>query len=75
MYDQWKLRSLDRYEEDAMYQIRWKNSRPYCWEATADGGRTWVNLESDNEDDSSEAIDEAAERFGVATNEWDLVED
>ena len=58
-----------------MFKIRWKNSRPYCWEATTDGGKTWHDLKADNDEDSSEAIDEAAQRFGMATNKWDLEED
>lgn len=58
-----------------MFQIAWLNVRPYCWAASTDGGKTYSKLTADNEDDSSEAIDEAAERFGVATNEWDLLDD
>ena len=58
-----------------MFQVRWKNARPFCWQASTDGGETWEDLKADNEDDSSEAIDEAAEIYGMATNKWDLIED
>ncbi len=57
-----------------MFQVRWKNASPYCWKASIDGGETWANLKADNDEDSSEAIEEAAERFGIATNKWDLIE-
>lgn len=58
-----------------MWKVRWKNSSPYCWQASTDGGVTWTDLRADNDEDSSEAIDEAAETFGMATNMWDLVEE
>lgn len=56
-----------------MASIRWKNASPYCWEMTTDG-KEWKNLKVDNEEDSSEAIDEASERTGIPTNQWDLQE-
>lgn len=58
-----------------MYQIAWLNTRPYCWCASTDGGKTWHKLNADNEEDSSEAIEEAAERYDVATNKWDLLDE
>ena len=58
-----------------MYQIRWKNARPYCWQASTDGGKTWWDLKADNDEDSSEAINEAADKYGVPTNKWDLLDD
>lgn len=58
-----------------MFQVRWKNASPYCWQASIDGGKTWTNLKSDNDEDSSEAINEAAEMFGVSTNKWQLIDD
>jgi hypothetical protein len=58
-----------------MFKVAWLNARPYYWIATIDGGKTWQKLNADNDEDSSEAIDEAAERFGIATNKWDLVEE
>lgn len=57
-----------------MYRIRWKNACPYCWQVSTDGGVTWEDLTADNEEDSSEAVDEAAELFGIPTNRWDLEE-
>lgn len=55
-----------------MNLVRWKNSSPYCWQSSIDGGSSWYDLQADNEEDSSEAIDEAAERFGTPTNQWEL---
>lgn len=57
------------------FKIAWLNARPYCWAASVDGGKTFLPLNSDNEEDSSEAIDEAARRFGVPTNKWELLDD
>ncbi len=57
------------------FLVAWLNIKPYCWVASTDGGKTWNKLRSDNEDDSSEAIDEAADRFGMATNKWDLLDE
>ncbi len=57
------------------YQVRWKNSRPYCWQASTDGGATWHDLKADDDADSSEAIQEAADAEGIPTNEWQLIED
>lgn len=62
-------------EPPPMFQVRWKNARPYCWQASIDGGKTWSDLTADDNEDSSEPIEEAAERFGVATNKWDLMEE
>ena len=58
-----------------MFFVRWLSKRPFCWQASIDGGKTWHNLKSDNDEDSSEAIYEAANRFGMATNKWDIAED
>lgn len=58
-----------------MYQVAWYNRRPYCYAASIDGGKTWVKLTADNDEDSSEAIEEAAEKFGVPTNKWELIEE
>lgn len=57
------------------FQIRWKNASPYCWEASTNSGQTWVNLKSDNDEDSSEAIDEASREFGIRTGEWELMDE
>lgn len=38
-----------------MNQIAWLNKRPYCWAASTDGGKTWVRLNSDDDEDSSGA--------------------
>lgn len=56
------------------FQIKWKTSSPYCWIASIDGGKTWQNLETDDAEDSSGAVDEAAERFGVGTWSWEVLE-
>jgi ribosomal protein L16/L10AE len=58
-----------------MYQVAWLNARPYCWAASIDGGKSWVKLNSDNDEDSSEAIEEASSKFGVPTNKWELLDD
>ena len=58
-----------------MYKVAWLNAWPYCWAASIDAGKTWVKLVADNDEDSSEAIDEASERFSVADNKWDLMEE
>lgn len=50
------------------------SSRDGCWCASTDNGQTWVRLESDNPDDSSEAIDEASWHYGVSPRNWELVE-
>lgn len=55
-------------------QVRWSIKR-LCWQASTDSGCNWDDLEADNIADSSEAIDEAAEVYGFATNEWDLVDE
>jgi hypothetical protein len=63
-------------ERDKMkYQIAWLNSRPYCWVASVDEGKTWHKLKADNDEDSSEAIDEAAERWGVSSGKWQLMDE
>lgn len=54
--------------------IRW-SKRHRRWEASLNGGTVWSTLRADNEDDSSEAIYEAAEFFDVPTNEWEIVEE
>jgi len=61
--------------ENLMFQIAWLNARPYCWVASIDGGKTWQKLKADNDEYSPEAIDEAAKKFGIATNKWDLLDD
>jgi hypothetical protein len=58
-----------------MYQIAWLNARPYCWAASVNGGKTYELLHANNDEDSSEAVDEAAARFAVATDKWDLLDD
>lgn len=58
-----------------MFKIAWLNARPYCWAASTDGGQTWHKLEADNDEDSSEAVDEAAERFGMATSKWETLDE
>jgi hypothetical protein len=57
------------------YQVAWYNRRPYCWVASVDGGKTWEKLKADNDEDSSEAIEEASKRFGPDTNKWELLDD
>ena len=61
-----------------MFKIRFKRAPPLwpptCWQATTDDGLSWHDLKADNEEDSSEAVDEAAKRFGVATNKWDILD-
>ena len=57
------------------FLVAWLNVKPYCWCASTDGGQTWEKLSADNDEDSSEAIDEAAEKYGMATNKWDLLDD
>lgn len=59
---------------DGKFVVAWLNARPYCWAASVDGGKTYEKLRADNEEDSSEAIDEAAETFGMATNKWVLLD-
>ena len=58
-----------------MYKVAWLNKSPYCWAASTDGGRTYTKLEADNDEASYEAIDEAAKRFNVSTDKWDLEEE
>lgn len=60
---------------DGKFVVAWLNSRPYCWAASVDGGKTYEKLQADDEDDSSEAIDEAANTFGMATDKWTLLDD
>lgn len=57
-----------------MYAIAWLNARPYCWAASLDG-ITFVKLKADNDEDSSEAVDEASEKFGIPTNKWQVLDD
>jgi hypothetical protein len=57
------------------HQVAWLNARPYCWAASADSGKTWTILKADNDEDSSQAIDEAACKFGVATGAWELLDE
>ncbi len=57
------------------YQIAWYNRRPYCWAASIDGGKTWGKLKADNDDDSSEPIEEASKAFGVPTGKWELIDE
>lgn len=57
-----------------MFIVAWLNARPYCWVASIDGGKTYTKLKADNNEDSSEAIDEAADTFGVSPNRWDLAD-
>ena len=57
------------------YQVAWLNVRPFCWGASTDGGSSFVKLRSDNDEDSSEAIEEASRKFGVSTREWELLDD
>lgn len=56
-------------------QIAWLNARPYCWAASTDGGRTFSNLDADDDEYSPEAIEEAARKFGVPPNEWELLDE
>ena len=55
-----------------MYLIVWFNRRPYCWAASVDGGKSYVKLDADNDEDSSEACEEASKKFSVPTNIWDV---
>lgn len=57
------------------HQVAWLNSRPYCWVASIDGGKTWNKLKADNDEDSSEAIDEASTTYCVPTDKWELLDD
>lgn len=69
--------AVERFNEKKImqYQIRWKNIPPYYWEASIDGGTTWLHLNSSNEEESFEPIEEAAKRFGIPTNKWELIDD
>lgn len=58
-----------------MNQIAWYNRRPYCWAASTDGGKTWTKLNSDNDEDSSEPVDEAASKFGIPTDKWEVLDE
>ncbi len=58
-----------------MFQIAWLNARPYCWCASIDGGKTWTKLKADNDEDSSEPVEEAAIKFGMAPNKWNLLDE
>lgn len=56
------------------YIISWSKTKSR-WVASTDAGATWQNLRSDNPDDSSEAVDEADLKFGVASHKWDVTEE
>lgn len=53
------------------FKIKWSETLER-WQYSTNAGGTWTPLHSDNPNDSSEAIDEAAEETGVSTNRWDF---
>lgn len=58
-----------------MFKVAWYNRRPYCWCASTDGGKTYTKLNADNDEDSSEPIEEASKKYNVPTNQWELVDE
>ena len=58
-----------------MFQIAWLNARPFCWCASVDGGKNWLKLTADDDENEEEAIREASEHFGVLSERWELLPD
>lgn len=57
------------------YVIAWLKSDSPCWAVSVNEGVTFSRLKSDNYEDSSEAVQEASDKFNVATDKWEVLDD